>query len=243
MIYITALRFYASDDISRDKLSEGLRPKGVGKSLSAERERVAARILLSSAYRDIFGGELPELAYSEYGKPSLSGTPVSFSLSHTDGLALVVFSDEGKSIGADTERITDGKRLVSAVKRFAPEKYISYLEKRFLKDESPSHSPEYRFMFYRIEDGEARLAPENLGIALLSLDSEADSFVIREMPYDEVEGAARIWCTTEALLKAEGRGFCGYRREDVTGLASSYFIKSVFLTSGGESFALSVAEG
>jgi 4'-phosphopantetheinyl transferase len=91
--------------------------------LPAADGRAAARRALG----EILGGYLgiePEsvaLGVGEWGKPALaSGTPLSFNLSHSGGLALVAVAPGGVEIGVDVERLRPRRDLVRLAARWLP---------------------------------------------------------------------------------------------------------------------------
>lgn len=72
-------------------------------------KETARRLLAFAAFQAWDWAELPELARGEKGKPFFPAHPErQFNLSHTDGFALCVLSDEGE-VGVDIERVTERK--------------------------------------------------------------------------------------------------------------------------------------
>jgi len=77
--------------------------------------RAALRILLGRQ-TSTPAAQVPIL-YGENGKPFLSGHPVHFNLSHSDGQALIVFSTTGP-VGVDLERHSRGAELTECMDAF-----------------------------------------------------------------------------------------------------------------------------
>ena len=70
----------------------------------------AGSALLASAYRELTGEALPQVARTERGKPYIPGSPVHFSISHTRRHAFVAFSDRPIGIdGEETDRAVNPK--------------------------------------------------------------------------------------------------------------------------------------
>jgi phosphopantetheinyl transferase len=92
--------------------------------LPAADGRPAAR----RALRQILGAYLDEdpdavaLTIGEGGKPALvDGSPLSFNLSHSGGLALVAVAPGGVEVGVDVERLRPRRDLVRLAARWLPE--------------------------------------------------------------------------------------------------------------------------
>lgn len=67
---------------------------------------------------ELYGGPLPELAYTKLGKPYFVGSPLHFSVSHTPRHAFCVLSD--KPVGIDAEEEDRQINLSLADKLLSP---------------------------------------------------------------------------------------------------------------------------
>ena len=65
------------------------------------------RVLLRQMYRELRGGDLPEIAVSSRGKPYFPGETLHFSITHTPRHAFCVLSD--RPVGIDAEEL--GRRV------------------------------------------------------------------------------------------------------------------------------------
>ena len=168
--------------------------------------RIAVYTLLAEAVlceagriypEDVFTSEMgakkiPSLIFTKNGKPYLSGTAYGISISHTDGLSLVAISDkENDEIGVDIEKINE--RTVSVAQRFLSR----YTEKFHILPYDLFAEYEYLdrediFLYTLDENGLSRL--DNYDILFTDIVTGN-------------EGSVLDWCTTEALLKADGGGF------------------------------------
>jgi 4'-phosphopantetheinyl transferase len=92
--------------------------------LSGEGRRAAARRALREILAGYLGGTAAgvALAVGERGKPRLAdpGAPLSFNLSHSDGLALVAVASVGVEVGIDVERLRPRRDLVRLAARWLP---------------------------------------------------------------------------------------------------------------------------
>ena len=84
------------------------------KRLEGQDGHTAGRELLESLY----GGPLPEIAYTKLGKPYFVGSDLHFSISHTPRHAFCVVSD--KPVGIDAEEEDRQIRLDLAEKLLSP---------------------------------------------------------------------------------------------------------------------------
>lgn len=71
-----------------------------------------------SLLQALFGGPLPEIAYTKLGKPFFVGSPLHFSISHTRNHAFCVLSD--KPVGIDAEELDREINLNLADKILSP---------------------------------------------------------------------------------------------------------------------------
>ncbi len=75
--------------------------------------RRAASVFCSEA--GIYMEELPEIRRTDNGKPFFAGTPFYFSLSHTDGLWMCLFSEENCGLDVQKKRGTDTEKIAARI--------------------------------------------------------------------------------------------------------------------------------
>ena len=84
----------------------------------------AGRLLLKQLWADHMGGELPEIAISEGGKPYFPGSPWHFSISHTKRRVFCVLAEE--PVGIDAEEADRDVSLRLAEKILSPAEKAQY---------------------------------------------------------------------------------------------------------------------
>ena len=135
---------------------------------------------------------IPNLYFTEQGKPYINGASINISVSHTSGASLVAISnDEGVTIGVDIEEITDRGAIVS-------EKFNA----RYTRGNNIS--------FGKLSDVYGQGKCDNvfsftLGDYGIVSDGKCDIAFVE--PISSSELSIVRWSATEALLKAEGGGF------------------------------------
>ena len=92
-----------------------------GKPIVGMTGHEAGRKLLADMYARYVGGELPEIAVTDRGKPYFLDSPWHFSISHSKGHVFCALSE--KNIGIDAEEADRQVRLSLA------EKILSLMEK------------------------------------------------------------------------------------------------------------------
>jgi 4'-phosphopantetheinyl transferase len=92
-------------------------------TLGATDRRAVARAALDSVLARYLGGEAPALERAPRGKPRLAEAPerLSFSLSHSGGLALIAVTPDGGEVGVDVERLRPRRDLVRLAARWLPQ--------------------------------------------------------------------------------------------------------------------------
>lgn len=98
------------------------------KNVSLRKERTFSYLLLSYAYREIFGEPMPEIKRDGHGRPYFVSGGVDFNISHSDSLAALIISDEGK-VGVDIQKTSAkvSEALIEKVEKNSP--YITMAEK------------------------------------------------------------------------------------------------------------------
>lgn len=71
-----------------------------------------------SLLENLYGGPLPEIAYTKLGKPYFTDCPLHFSISHTDQHVFCVLSE--RPVGIDAEEMTRKIRIDLAEKILSP---------------------------------------------------------------------------------------------------------------------------
>ena len=84
----------------------------------------AGRLLLKQLWADHMGGELPEIAIAEGGKPYFPGSPWHFSISHTKRRVFCVLAEE--PVGIDAEEADRAVSLRLAEKILSPAEKAQY---------------------------------------------------------------------------------------------------------------------
>ena len=158
----------------------------------------SARLLLLSMYEKLYSRPLPEIQYTNAGKPYLFGDgEPHISLSHSDGYSAVCLCDESPC-GVDIEEPQDATRRARVGER--------YLSKVNYNLHYPSS--ECEISLYEFNTGEG-----------VSMVSTAFFPVIKE-GYDNISGESSFsvflshytvfesgWTLVEAALKCSGKGF------------------------------------
>lgn len=225
-VYLTQLPHTSSCELDK---------QGVRRAAS-----LAAYSLLDFAYRDTLGEPLPPILRTENGKPyqEKNSHGVHFNLSHTDFYAAVLLSDEGEC-GIDIEGECGSQMSERIEKRFLsgitlePGKIdgeplfflcdSEYKTKRELVPSTKSLEPSEKTNNGPIHTPEKKLPTVNNTLAYpdcrcdvrpTEQPTHADrSAVARltEQPIDADRPAIARWTMLEAALKADGRGFGGYK--------------------------------
>ena len=91
------------------------------KNVSLKKERTFSYLLLSYAYREIFGEPMPEIKRDGHGRPHFVSGGVDFNISHSDSLAALIISDEGK-VGVDIQKTSAkvSEALIEKVEKNSP---------------------------------------------------------------------------------------------------------------------------
>ena len=189
--------------------------KGKARSLS-----FFSRLLLVKIYEEKTKKKLPEISYTETGKPYFRDDVCSFSVSHDRDIVVVALNDEG-NIGVDVQSF-DGSE--AAMKR---------IEKRFLKDiavdEEKITNLDIRFDFFTLDSSNDSIDLKKTGekeMIFKNEKSEIKDFLLR-------------WTKLESLLKLVG---CGFKEtKNVNKYLQTTSFKTSFFQHGGQCFALSLA--
>ena len=205
---------------------EFLLPEGERKRLEKERigkERSLSffsRILLMKIYEEKMGKKIPEISYTEEGKPYFRNDVCSFSVSHDKNLVVVALSDEG-DVGIDVQSF-DGNE--AAIKR---------IEKRFLEDipacEEKTKKANIKFDYFKLGalDKSINLEKRDKNELFFKCEKiQNKDFLLR-------------WTKLEALLKLVG---CGFKElNNVNKYLQNVDFETSFLQHGGRCFSLTLA--
>lgn len=94
------------------------------KALDGLDGHTAGRQLLADMYWKITGQPLPQIRVADRGKPYFEGSPLQFSISHTENHVFCVLSD--KPVGVDAEKTDRQIDLRLADKILSPAEKIRY---------------------------------------------------------------------------------------------------------------------
>lgn len=98
-----------------------------------------------------------ELAYNEHGKPFVPNQPVSFNVSHTDGLIVCAMSDSDLKLGVDVEQVDRRTNLDRVARRsFSQREYEAFC--------ASSDAREAFFGFWTLK--EAYIKARGVGVSL-----------------------------------------------------------------------------
>lgn len=188
------------------------------RSPERRRESEAGYILLLAVMRRLGISELPRVLRREGGKPYLEGCPISFSLSHRPGAALLAISDEGE-VGADVEIMKDRCRIERVVERTLGK--TEHIETKNLECEL--------ILCVMNERGEVKFLDDIAMYENHSLHIEQKNAA--DTPY-------LAWTLLEAALKVDGGGFADYARraEIISSVSASHYE----VRTSGDSYAVSV---
>ena len=199
------------------------------KNKAIKRQRSAAYSLLSALYEAVYRDTLPEVIFSELGKPRFCYGGISFSISHRDSAVIAVINDSGE-VGCDIEELRNVGRVVKLRERF-----LCGLDEEF----SPSpKTPVTLVPFYLDESGQVlpycmeavcdgvsddtfcrpihtcvvRGCEETVTLTPDRVGENTPQQVMKISTDFSGEGvkALRPWCVAESLLKLSGGGFSDY---------------------------------
>lgn len=86
----------------------------------------AAYAALTRLWAEEIGGNLPEIAYTDRGKPYFPGGKLFFSITHTKSHAFCVLSDV--PVGIDAEELDRKVNPALGEKILSPDEYAQYLD-------------------------------------------------------------------------------------------------------------------
>ena len=176
-------------------------------------ERAFAYTLLERAYADFFEKKLPAISFSPDGKPYLVESKIKVSVSHSDGICAVSFSDLDNGIDVQGYDSMLGKER-------AVERFVNKDVQKMIKN---AKKPDLRLSVYRAnERGELETVDEG-------------EVVLCARPSAVGVDAAMLWPSAEALLKCRN-GFRDIAMLSQLAAASRVY---TFYTHGA---AVSVAE-
>lgn len=189
--------------------------KGKARSLS-----FFSRLLLMKLYREKTGKNMPEISYTEEGKPYFLDNVCSFSISHDKNLVVVALSDD-ESVGVDLQSFCGSD---DALKR---------IEKRFLKDvvfnEEKSESFENKVEYFAVESN----------IDCVDFKKVREEDVVLKKQHGKNMDFLMSWTKLESLLKLFG---CGFKElKNVNEYLQKTSFKTCFFQHGGQDVALSLA--
>ncbi len=160
------------------------------KSDKLKEERTHAYLTLKLSYEQLFGAPVPNIVKSELGRPSFEGASpdFDFSVSHTDGFSVIAFICGTGRVGVDIEEEREREKSTEIRRRFLNNVNISL----------PKTLEDTEIYFFRLSSG-----------ALEKLDTPRDFLLCdrNERGEDTVSEFFSLWCSAEAVMKADGRGF------------------------------------
>jgi phosphopantetheinyl transferase len=197
------------------------------KNDEARSQSMFSRLLLMKTYEEIYGEKMPEIHYTNEGKPYFDGYVCAFSLSHNENFVAVALNTDGE-IGIDLQSF---KWSCEARER---------IEKRFLsrvlfdgfeslnKNEKDAKKEKVSFSFFEISSCDGFEISENKSIKLISKEEmdQNESFLLR-------------WTQLESLLKLSGGGFKDFK--NINNCLQKTKVETRFFQHGGIPFAVSVA--
>ncbi len=162
------------------------------KCADVRKDRIWSYTLLERAFFDIFLKPMPPLCFDTCGKPSLVGSEIKISVSHTGGVCAVAFSD--CNVGIDVQSYDEmcGKERV--LQRFVNETLQNLIKS--------TKKPKVNYLVYKANKS---------GIMLIN-GARRDLFVGKYNKGKE-QNAAALWSALEAVLKCRG-GFCEYKNAE-----------------------------
>ena len=182
-----------------------------------------SRLLLSKMYEDKFQESLPEISYTNSGKPYFDKLSRYFSVSHDKDVVVVALSDE-ENLGIDVQSF-DGSEYM-----------MKRIEKRFLSkiplECKEKNNREVEFLFFELSGKSERFEIKSSKCELFTkekenvLNRQTKDFLLR-------------WTCLEASLKLSGLGFKQFGNVNES-LQKEEF-KTCFFQHGGICFALSLA--
>lgn len=177
-----------------------------------------SRLLLTRMYEEKKCKKLPQISYTEEGKPYFENGECSFSISHDKDLVAVVLSEE--DVGID-------------IQSFSREKDVrENLEKRF---------------FSGVFEDIKKYEDFDIDIVFFEVSSEKEIFSLKtcekklQLGYENEENKEFLlrWTRLESMLKLVGCGFKGFK--EVNNYLQKINFKTCFFQHGGLPVALSVA--
>lgn len=154
------------------------------KKLDDRKRSVLTFVLLQRALREEYGiTEIPEFVYNEFGKPSLPGLPVHFSLSHCKDAVACAVSDH--NIGIDVESIVPYNPDVA--RRVCSESELAMLNRSENKDAA----------FIKLWTAKEAISKyEGMGLSMTFSDIDISAYVVDT--WDE-DGITVSCCTARRL--------------------------------------------
>jgi phosphopantetheinyl transferase len=196
---------------------ERLEKMNIGKARSLS---FFSRLLLMKLYREKIGKDMPEISYTEEGKPYFLDNVCSFSVSHDKDLVVVALSDEG-NISVDVQSFCGSEE---ALKR---------IEKRFLKDITFNEETLENF------DIDVEYFVIDLKKDCVNFKKEREEDIVCKSENDENKDFLIRWTKLEALLKLVG---CGFKElKNVNKYLQKVNFKTLFFQHGGQDTALNLA--
>lgn len=201
--------------------------------------KTGSRLLLKELYESCFDEKMPEIFYTEYGKPCFLNKKISFSVSHNNSLAAVAINEGGEDVGIDIQSLSESPARIDRVyKRF----FKDIDENLLFNSKESAFSGEIKWKFFEICENGIKEASQNKGIALLSEEEKTennDFFVIKEFSHDPYSSFFEKWTSLEAVLKLYGKGFRDFIY--VNECLQKSVLKSWFFQYGSGEWAISLA--
>lgn len=210
-------------------------PNGVKKRIentadtAVRKLRIGAYFMLSVLYEELSGEKMPEILYTDDGKPYFRGASdkYTFGISHDGELAAVAVSDSGDEVGVDIQAVP--KRSLHFEK--IAERFFAPLGKKDkVSQENAAQGDgavclDERF-FSAYGDRICEETAESFCEKSLTADEAASNFIAR-------------WSVLEALLKLSGGGFG--ELSDAGEIAKRAKTRTVRIKRGKREYSFTVA--
>ena len=246
MIKIAVLDISGADtSLLLPTVAEELQGKIEGTKSENERAlRIAAYALLSHTFCEFMAkngekeAKMPTILYTNEGKPYFDfdkeslkkgdTPPPSFSISHSERLAVVAITDGCHSIGVDVQKMPKKSLLARVAKRFFARFYNN--ENECLLDKAIAPELEIQISYYNLNEGK---------IEKISSNEEIERhFSPRCEGFSGEEAELLRWSILEANLKTS-RGFGDYPESEK--LIQKTKAKASIISLDGEIYSLAVA--
>ena len=169
------------------------------KNDEARSQSLFSRLLLMKTYEEIYGRKMPEILYTNEGKPYFNGYVCSFSVSHNENFVAIALNSDGE-IGLDLQSFKGSEEARERIeKRFLSRVSFDTLDKLREKRKN-SENEKISISFFEIASHEDFEISKTESI---KIDSNKEK--------DKNESFLTHWTQLEALLKLSGGGFKDFK--------------------------------